>query len=350
LRYRTNKPNRTKTKNTVIKLKNQRQTNLIIRSSLALALALAIWSPVQARSAEPVEGKVMTAAAMEPGSQEQMNPYFSAISYNLPKDMLMLMLLPDFQIARTGPNFLTGMIMVQYGLTDRLTVGVMAEGQKIPGLPATYGGLRFNAYFRVFPDDHFLNFTLYGEYEGLNKAALYKMEVAGFGGEDLEGSLREARRTPSRTFEQRAIMYHDWGRLNATFNFVSETGFDSHENDFGYSWGVFWQPAWMGMDAGKTMPGMAHAEKRSTPPVLSFQRLGLGVEMIGALGNAHKFGLDWDHQQNYAGPVFSYALSRNWSFRVESAVGLSRVSDPFVLRMGVSYSIDQFAHRLGRTF
>ena len=120
-----------KKKDTVVKMKNQRQTNLIIRSSLALALALAIWSPVQARSAEPVEGKVMTAAAMEPGSQEQMNPYFSAINYNLPKDTLMLMLLPDFQIARTGPNFLTGMIMAEYGLTDRLTVGVMAEGQKI---------------------------------------------------------------------------------------------------------------------------------------------------------------------------------------------------------------------------
>jgi len=143
----------------------------------------------------------MTVPAMEPGSQAQMNPYFSAINYNLPKDTLMLMLLPDFQIARTGPNFLTGMIMDEYGVTDRLTVGVMAEGEKINGLPATYGGLRFNAYFRVFPDDHFLNFTLYGEFEDLNAAALYKMEIAGFGGEDLEGSLREAQRTPLRTFE-----------------------------------------------------------------------------------------------------------------------------------------------------
>ena len=295
---------------------------------------------------------VMTHTAMEPGSQGQMNPYFSAINYTLPKDTLMLMVLPDFQIARTGPNFTTGMIMLQYGLTDRLTVGMMAEGQKISGLPATYGGLRFNAYFRVFPDDHFLNFTLYGEYEGLNGAALYKMEVAGFGGEDLEGSLREARRTPVRTFEQRAIMYHDWGRLNATFNFVSETDLGSHENDFGYSWGVFWNPAYMGMgmDAGKPMPGMAHAEKSATPPLLSLQRLGVGVEMIGALGNTHKFGFDWDQQQHYAGPVFSYALSENWSVRVEAAVGLSRVSDPFVLRTGVSYSIDQLFHRLGRAF
>ena len=333
-------------------MKNQRQTNLIIRSSLALTLALAIWSPIQARSAEPVDGKVMTAAAMEPGSEARMNPYFSAVAYNLPKDTLMLMVLPDFQVARTGPNFLTGMIMAQYGLTDRLTVGMMVEGQKIRGLPATYGGFRLNAYFRVFPDDHFLNFTLYGEYEGLNGAALYKMEVAGFGGEDLEGSLREARRTPVRTFEQRAIMYHDWGRLNATFNFVSETDLGSHENDFGYSWGIFWQPSWMGMgmDAGKPMSGMADMKKQPTPPALSLQRLGVGVEMLGALGNTHKFGFDWDHQQHYVGPVFTYALSQNWSCRVEAAVGLSRVSDPFVLRMGVSYSIDQIAHRLGQLF
>jgi hypothetical protein len=331
-------------------MKKHNQTNLIIRSSLVLALALAIWSPVQARSAESAEGKVMTTAAMEPGLQAHMNPYFSAINYNLPKDTLMLMLLPDFQIARTGPNFFTGMIMAQYGLTDRLTVGMMAEGQKISGLPATYGGLRFNAYFRVFPDDHFLNFTLYGEYEGLNGAALYKMEVAGLGGEDLEGSLREARRTPVRTFEQRAIMYHDWGRLNATFNFVSETDLDSLENNFGYSLGIFWQPSWMGMDAGKPMSEMADMKEQPTPPAISFQRLGVGVEMLGALGNTHQFGFDWDHQQHYVGPVVSYALSQNWSCRVEAAIGLSRVSDPFVLRMGLSYSIDQFAHRLARAF
>ena len=333
-------------------MKNKRQTNFIFGSSRAMLLALAILAPALAQSAEPMEGMAMTAASMKPGSQEQMNPYFSAVNYNLPKNMLMLMLLPDFQTARTGPNFFTGMLMAQYGLTDRLTVGVMAEGQKIPGLPATFGGMRYNAYFRVFPDDHLLNFTLYGEYEDLNGAALNKMEVAGFGGEDLEGPLREARRERVRTFEQRAIVYHDWGRLNATFNFVSETGIDSHETDFGYSWGVFWQPSWMGMrmDAGKNMPGMADAEKSPPPPLLSFERLGLGFEMIGALGNNHKFGFDWGHQQHYAGPVFSYAMSPDWSLRLEAAVGLSQASDPFVLRMGVSYSIDQFAHRLGRTF
>ena len=42
----------------------------------------------------------------------------------------------------------------------------MAEGQKIFGLPATYGGLRVSSYFHVFPHDHLLNFTLYGDMKG----------------------------------------------------------------------------------------------------------------------------------------------------------------------------------------
>src|SRR5664279_125326 len=134
----------------------------------------------------------------------QMNPYFAAINYPLPRDTMMVMLLSDFQAARSTNDFFTGMSMVQYGLTSRWTVGFMAEGQKIFGLPTTYGGLRVNSYLRVFPHDHVLNFTVYGEYEGLNEAGLYKMEVAGFGGENLSGPLAEARRTPSRTFEQRA--------------------------------------------------------------------------------------------------------------------------------------------------
>ncbi len=40
-------------------MKNHTHTNLLIRSSLAWALALVIWSPVQAQAAEPAKGKMM---------------------------------------------------------------------------------------------------------------------------------------------------------------------------------------------------------------------------------------------------------------------------------------------------
>jgi hypothetical protein len=51
-------------------MKKQTPTNLLIRSSLALALAVAIWSPVQARSAEPGEGKMMMEGKMKEQCQQ----------------------------------------------------------------------------------------------------------------------------------------------------------------------------------------------------------------------------------------------------------------------------------------
>ena len=45
-------------------MRNQTNTTRAIRSGLALALGLAIWSPVLAQSPEPAEGKTVTAATM----------------------------------------------------------------------------------------------------------------------------------------------------------------------------------------------------------------------------------------------------------------------------------------------
>ena len=293
----------------------------------------------------------LTTNPSEPAMPEaEMNSYFTAFNYPIPKDTMMVTLLPDFQTARAGPNFFTEMEMAEYGITSRWSAGFMAEEQKIFGLPATFGGLRLNTYFHLFPHDHLLNFTLYGEYEYLNGAALYKMEVAGFGGEDLEGPLSVARNLPVHTFEQRAIVYHDWRRVNVTFNFISETGLESHKNDFGYAWGVFRQPQWMEMTPDMNMAGMPAMAGTPAPPMLSMRRLGLGLEMMGSLGNQHQFGFYWNREQHYLGPVFSYSPLPHFTIRLEPAFGLSDVSDPFVLRMGFEYSEDHFLHRLARAF
>jgi nitrogen fixation/metabolism regulation signal transduction histidine kinase len=51
-------------------MKNQTNPHLVIRSSFVLALALAIWFPVQAQSAAPAEGTNMTEATMMERCQE----------------------------------------------------------------------------------------------------------------------------------------------------------------------------------------------------------------------------------------------------------------------------------------
>ena len=53
-------------------MKQQTHTNLLIRSSFAVALA--IWSPVGARSAEPAEEKNMTGDKTIEHSQEMKKP------------------------------------------------------------------------------------------------------------------------------------------------------------------------------------------------------------------------------------------------------------------------------------
>ena len=45
-------------------MKHQNNSNLVIRSSLALALAVAIWFPIQVRSAGPADGKMMMGGKM----------------------------------------------------------------------------------------------------------------------------------------------------------------------------------------------------------------------------------------------------------------------------------------------
>jgi hypothetical protein len=71
--------------------------------------------------------------------------------------------------------------------------------------------------------------------------------------------------------------------------------------------------------------------------------------MIGAIGNTDQFGFDWQRQQHYVGPVFSYSVAKHWTVHVEPALGLSGVSDPFALRMGVGYSLDHVLHRRSPT-
>ena len=310
---------------------------------IAAAPGLARQVPLASPQATAANGAETPAPRATPAMA--MDPYFTALNYPVPQDTMMVMLLSDFQSARFTKDFFTGMAMAQYGLTPRWTAGFMVEGQKILGSPVTYGGVRVGTYFRILPHDHLLNVTLYGEYEGLNGAALYKMEVAGFGGGDLNEPLEAARRTPARTFEQRVIVYHDWGRLNATFNFISEIGLDNDAHDFGYAWGVFRQPAYDGMETGMEMADMPGMANENVPPRLSLRRLGYGIEMMGSLGNMEQFGFDWQRQQQYVGPVFSYVVAKHWTAHVESTFGLSGVSDPFVLRLAIGYSIDHLLRR-----
>ena len=62
----------------------------------------------------------------------------------------MLMAMSDFQVARYGNNFFTGMLIAEYGISARWTVAIMAEDQKIADSNVVYGGIRLSTYFHLF--------------------------------------------------------------------------------------------------------------------------------------------------------------------------------------------------------
>ena len=66
-------------------MKHQNNLNLVIRSSLALALAVALWSPVQVRSAEPAGGEMMMGGKMM--SETNMMPRARAMKEQRAKMM-----------------------------------------------------------------------------------------------------------------------------------------------------------------------------------------------------------------------------------------------------------------------
>ena len=116
--------------------------------------------------------------------------------------------------------------------------------------------------------------------------------------------------------------------------FVRETPLQgSRTSDYGYTCGVFVNPRSMNT-ASSGMSGMTGMAKSPPSPI---DRPGYGVEMLGALGDGHRFGVYPDEEQHYIGPVITYDLSPRWSLRAGAACGLTTMSDPFVLRLGVAY-------------
>lgn len=83
-----------------------------------------------------------------------------------------------------------------------------------------------------------------------------------------------------------------------------------------------------------TMPGSLHAQM---DPYFTAINYPVENHSLMVMGDDERFGFHWNSQQHYVGPVFTYDFSFRWSVRLEPAVGLSNVSDPFMLRMGVAY-------------
>jgi len=73
-----------------------------------------------------------------------------------------------------------------------------------------------------------------------------------------------------------------------------------------------------------------------------------GLEFYGGLGSTQSFGLQ--QTAHYAAPVLAWALNDHSTISLSPAIGLTRYSNPVLLRGGYSYEIRGFRNKLLRLF
>ena len=66
------------------------------------------------------------------------------------------------------------------------------------------------------------------------------------------------------------------------------------------------------------------------------EKVGLGIELFGALGDTRDFDLRPSRQEHYLGPILVYHVTPNFMVHTQLAIGLSDASDDIV-RLNFGY-------------
>lgn len=229
---------------------------------------------------------------------------------------------------RGGDPFLAGVLELEYGLKAWWTTELYLDGQSTPGQSTVFTGFRWENRVRPLLREHWINPVLYVEFEDLNGADKSLLEVVGHDGR--AGFLaRNDRSQRERELELRLILSSNFKGWNLSENFIAEKNLAGEPWEFGYALGL-------------SRPLALKASPQ--PCVLCRENFAAGVEMYGGLGDRESFGLrDTSH---YLAPVLRWEIPGGPTFKISPGFGLNHNSHGFLLRLGVSYEIDQVAGRL----
>lgn len=256
------------------------------------------------------------------------NGYFTTYNSDIERGEIELMFMNDitspskFKQEEDGRgDYFSHMIELEYGITDQLASEFMVEWyEDLKTSEKKYTGFRWENRYRLFKEYVPLNPMVYAEFEDLDLATRYKMEVSGWVDppyiEDGEEPDRE------RILESRLVISEDVGPVNLAFNWINETDLSGAGTAFGYSLG-FMRMMHNGGDThhGISLTGSSEPEHSKTGMV------GIGIEVYGALGDTKAFGINIARQEHYLGPIFMYHINSRWMFHSQLAIGLSNASD-----------------------
>jgi hypothetical protein len=232
---------------------------------------------------------------------------------------------------KAGNAFWGNAIEMEYGVKTWWTSELYLDSQTTANESSLFTGFRFENRFRPLLQEHWINPVLYVEFEDINGADKSLLEVVGHDGiaDFLE---RNDRSEKKREVELKLILSSNFKGWNFSENIIAEKNIANEPWEFGYAVAV-------------SRPLSLSA----SPKACTFCRenFSLGAELYGGLGDRYTPGLhDTSH---YLAPTMAFHLPNGPTFAVSPTAGLNSNSHGFLLRVGVSYEIDQiFSRRKGR--
>jgi hypothetical protein len=232
---------------------------------------------------------------------------------------------------KAGNAFWGNAIELEYGVKTWWTSELYLDSQTTANESSVFTGFRFENRFRPLLQEHWINPVLYFEFEDINGADKSLLEVVGHDGvaDFLE---RNDRSEKKREVELKLILSSNLKGWNFSENLIAEKNIKGEPWEFGYAVAVS-RPL-----------SLAASAKACT---FCRENFSAGAELYGGLGDRYSFGLhDTSH---YLAPTMAFHLPSGPTFAVSPGFGLNSNSHGFLLRVGVSYEIDQiFSRRKGR--
>lgn len=221
----------------------------------------------------------------------------------------------------------------EYGVTRWWTSELYLEGQSTSGDSTVFTGWRLENRFRPLAAEHAVNPVLYLEYENINEASRIEKEIVGKA-PLVNQTNAELSQTHAHELEGKLILSSNLGHWNVAENLILERNLTENEGlEFGYAFGVSRPMATNGSGT-----------------VCRFCRKHLvaGMEFYGGLGSSQSFGLQ--ETAHYAAPVLAWRVSDHSWIQFSAAAGLTRNSNPLLLRVGYRYEIEDFRTKIAALF
>ena len=265
----------------------------------------------------------------------QESPYFVAYDHYLEEPgNLEIEYFSVFGTQRAGNDFHAFWGELEYGATAWWTTELYLDGQTTFQDSTIFTGVRWENRIRPLKHEHFINPTLYIEYEHKSGADKILKEVEGHDVEsDFLSSNADARKEHVNEIELKLILSSTFKGWNFTENTLAAKNLSNSPWEFGYALG-----------ASRPLALKASAKRCSFCP----QNFVAGAEMYGGLGDRHSFGLR--ETSHYLAPVLGWNLPSGWGLRVSPGFGLNDNSHRFLLRWGVTREISGFGSMVSRLF